>query len=344
MQRAVRAAFLLLFALAAGPRVWARIIPADFNGDGRSEIVIYRAGAWFFWENFGSTAPDRQVWTGPGTPDCLAAPGDFDGDGDTDMAVFCSGAWHFFHADGSYWKGIWTGGAADIPVPADYDGDGKDEAVVFRGNGAWIAFDFDTGAQAWAVWTGPGMLSTQPSRPVPGDWDGDGSADLTVWNPWGWGHRFAKDGTYLGGFFAGWTNISVVFAADIDVDDAAPYGDGKDDFVVFTAQYWGCEPTPCYVLRWHVYDPFTSKGVSDMIGWALMYVPANPNGGPVIPIAGDFQGHGGVCDLVVWDGGAVRWIEGGLGWPRDRRQLATQWTTGVPGAWPVSKYQAGVNP
>ena len=71
---------------------------------------------------------------------------DYDGDGMADFTQFCNGAWHFYNFDGSYLKGIWTGGVAgDLPVPADYDGDGKGDVVVYRG-GAWLFLNFTTGA------------------------------------------------------------------------------------------------------------------------------------------------------------------------------------------------------
>jgi hypothetical protein len=37
---------------------------------------------------------------------------DYDGDGRMDFTSFCNGAWYFSNADGSYNKGIWTGGMA----------------------------------------------------------------------------------------------------------------------------------------------------------------------------------------------------------------------------------------
>ena len=53
-------------------------------------------------------------------------PMDYDGDGTADFTQLCNGAWHFYNENGSYNKGIWTGGVAgDLPVPADYDGNGK---------------------------------------------------------------------------------------------------------------------------------------------------------------------------------------------------------------------------
>ena len=58
------------------------------------------------------------------------------------------------------------GVAGDRPVPADYDGDGTEDVVVFRG-GAWLFYDFTTGAfdSMRSMWTG-----------APPRWTGGGRA------------------------------------------------------------------------------------------------------------------------------------------------------------------------
>jgi subtilisin family serine protease len=198
-----------------------RATAADFDGDGVSDWMVYRSGAWLY---FGpASAPG--IWTGPGSP-CIPAPADYDGDGRIDLAQLCGGAWHFYNHDGTYLKGIWTGGVAgDIPVPADYDGDGKADVVIYR-NGAWLFFDYATGAPTTGVWTGPGPGTI----PVPGDFDGDGRADFSVYQNGAW-HFYNHDGTYLKGIWTGGAAGDVPVPGDFD-------GVGHDEVVVFRGGAW----------------------------------------------------------------------------------------------------------
>jgi hypothetical protein len=147
--------------------------PSDFNGDGVSDMVIYRNGEWLAFNQTSGAF----LWsvTTPSYPGGIPLPMDYDGDGRTDFSTYRPGAaWHFFTANGSYLKGIWIGGAGDIPVPADYDGDGKEDVVVYR-NGTWIAYDFNTGGVKWSVTTG----AVAGGIPLPMDYDGDGRSDFT---------------------------------------------------------------------------------------------------------------------------------------------------------------------
>ena len=90
-------------------------VPGDYNGDKVEEPVIFRGGAWLFY-NFTTGAYDHGVWTGAsGT--LQPAPLDYDGDGTLDFTVYAGGPWHFYRDDGSYLKGVWTGGlAGDKPI------------------------------------------------------------------------------------------------------------------------------------------------------------------------------------------------------------------------------------
>ncbi len=241
--------------------------PADFNGDGVSESVIYRAGAWL-WPATGAG-----VWTGQPSANCIPAPGDFDGDGRTEMALFCSGAWHFYRANGTYLKGIWTGGSGDIPVPADYNGDGRDDVVVYR-RGAWIAFDYATGASSWSVWTGP---STASAIPLPMDHNGDGRADLSVYVGGAW-HFFNANGSYLKGIWTGASSANTPVPGDYD-------GNGTEEVVVFRTG------------AWLFFDFNTGANVRGV------WTGGQPhNGAPVQPAPLDYDGDGSV-DFSVFTGG-----------------------------------------
>jgi hypothetical protein len=106
---------------------------ADFDGDGRSDVTVYRNGTWFILRSSDGGVTS----VGWGIAQDIPVPADYDGDGKTDIAVYRNGDW-FIHrsSDGGMTVVSW-GIAQDIPVPADYDGDGKTDIAVYR-NGDWF--------------------------------------------------------------------------------------------------------------------------------------------------------------------------------------------------------------
>lgn len=272
--------------------------PADFNGDRISDVVVYRKGAWIFQPG-GSG-----VWTGQTSPNCIPAPADYDGDGRTDFSLFCGGAWHFYRSNGSYLKGIWTGGAAgDLPVPADYNGDGRDEVVIHR-RGAWVGFDYNTAQQIWSVWTGPG---TSNAIPLPMDYNGDGRADFTVYSAGAW-HFYRADGSYLKGIWTGGQSADIPVPGDYD-------GNGAEEVVIFRSGAW---------LFYDFNTGTQARGV-----WTGA---ASANGDPLQPAPLDYDGDGSV-DFTILAGGPWHFFHD------DGRYRNGIWTGGVPGDRAISRRQ-----
>ncbi|MEO6238581.1 MAG: VCBS repeat-containing protein, partial [Vicinamibacterales bacterium] len=159
-----------------------RIVPADFDGDGRSDVVIFRprTGAWHIkLSSAGFAAGAGANWGQPGD---IPVVGDYDGDGHADTAVFRPNT-------GDWLIQPWGGGQAarivqtwglpgDIPVPADYDGDGRTDLAVFRPReGVWYLRLSRNGLVERRAWGVDGDV------PVPGDYDDDGRADAAVYRP-----------------------------------------------------------------------------------------------------------------------------------------------------------------
>ena len=242
--------------------------PVDFNGDRISDIVVYRRGAWIFYPAASG------IWTGQTSTSCIPAPADYDGDGRSDFSLFCAGAWHFYRSNGSYLKGIWTGGVAgDLPVPADYNGDGRDEVVIHR-RGAWVGFDYNTGQQIWSVWTGPG---TANAIPLPMDYNGDGRAEFTVYAGGAW-NFYRQDGAYVKGIWTGGAAGDIPVPGDYD-------GNGTEDVVVFRGG------------AWRFYDFATGVQTRGVWTGAQSY-----DGAPLQPAPLDYDGDGSV-DFTIYAGG-----------------------------------------
>ena len=110
--------------------------PGDFDGDGKSDVTIFRPSSdtWYVLRsstNFSTYG--TYVWGGAGD---LPLRGDFDGDGKADVAVYrpSTGVWDILQSSTNYTTFVsysW-GGLGDIPEPGDYDGDGKADVAVFR--------------------------------------------------------------------------------------------------------------------------------------------------------------------------------------------------------------------
>ena len=230
----------------------------DFDGDGRSDISVYRGGTWYLQQSTGGTAVAQF-----GLAADKLAPGDYDGDGKTDIAVFRDGTWYVLQSSNAQVFAVQFGLAGDIAVPADYDGDGRAEIAIFR-SGAWyllnlansqtsviqfglagdkpVAADYDGDGKAdFAVYRGGtwylqrstlGFAAIQfglaNDKPVAADYDGDGKADLAVY----------RDGVWH--ILANFQNYSVAqFGLASDIPVAADYdGDGKADIAVFREGVW----------------------------------------------------------------------------------------------------------
>ena len=185
---------------------------ADFDGDGKTDVSVYRNGTWYLLQSrdgFKAVA-----W---GTAGDLLAPVDYDGDAKTDIAVYRNGTWYLLRSQAGFTY-ITFGTAEDIPTPADYDGDGKAELAVFRpSNGTWYFYN-PVNNQTSAT-----AFGQAGDKPVNADYDGDGKADVAVFRNGTWYQQRSQLGF-----------TSVQFGASGDKAVAADYdGDGKADVAVF---------------------------------------------------------------------------------------------------------------
>ncbi len=108
-------------------------VVADYDGDGRGDLAVYRNGQWRILTSGNLALRLYQFGLAGDKP----VPADYDGDGRTDYAVYrpSDGYWYIQKSTEGFYAVQW-GVADDLPVPADYDGDGKTDIAVYR-NGVW---------------------------------------------------------------------------------------------------------------------------------------------------------------------------------------------------------------
>jgi len=173
---------------------------SDYNGDGTSDIGIFRA-------NTGLWAIRGQTRVYFGALSDIPVPGDYDGNSTTDIGIFrgASGLWAIRGMTRTYYgnsddtavplqhnpssacsigifrasSGLWAmkdvtrvyfGRSGDLPIPGDYTGDGTKEIAVFRSSsGLWAI------RQISRIYYGGSSDSV-----VPGDYNGDGTRGVGI--------------------------------------------------------------------------------------------------------------------------------------------------------------------
>lgn len=195
---------------------------ADFDGDGRSDISVFRPSdrTWYLNQSTnGFSATQFGLSTDKITP------ADYDGDGRTDISVYREGIWFWLKSSDQTVGIVQFGLHDDIPVSADYTGDGRSELAVYR-NGFWWSLNL-VNDQASVV-----QFGTSTDKPVAADYDGDGRVDQAVYRDGEW---------HLNRSSLGYSVVNFGLATDKLVP--ADYdGDGRTDQAIYRDGTW-------YLLR-----------------------------------------------------------------------------------------------
>jgi hypothetical protein len=207
-------------------------VPADFDGDGRTDRAVWRSGVFYVWLS-RTGALQAQPWGMAG--DDPRVSGDYDGDGRADFAVYrpaaSPGGPSFLYvlqtSDGGV-RTIQWGTQGDLAQLGDYDGDRKRDAAIYR----------PATGTFYVLRSGPLGFLAQPfgtlatDRLTPGDYDADGKTDFAVWRYGGpppqgaWYVLQSSTGILRGEVFGVGSDSPV--PADFD-------GDGKTDLAVVRA-------------------------------------------------------------------------------------------------------------
>lgn len=187
-------------AIKLSPLANVEYTHADFDGDARSDLVVYResAGLWLVLPSKSGFKFKSHKQYQLGLAGDIPLLGDFDGDKKADMAVWrpTTGTWFIRYSKAKYKdiSAIQWGLSGDVPLAADYDGDGKFDLSIYRPSaGAFFVLlsssGFNRDGALGALATGSSnessiivALGGPANDPIVGDFSGNGKADfVTVW-------------------------------------------------------------------------------------------------------------------------------------------------------------------
>ena len=155
-----------------------RPLAADWNGDGKADVGIYRhAPTSGQFHTLNGTTTTVHTWGRPGD---VAMTGDWNGDGKAETGVRPLGSTAFLlrSATGAVRTNFNYGQPTDKPVIGDWDGNRRSDLGVYRpSTRQFILRPPGGGKNTLVVWGAAG------DRPVSGDWNKDGRSDIGTYNP-----------------------------------------------------------------------------------------------------------------------------------------------------------------
>lgn len=253
---------------------------SDFDGDGKSDVGVFRGADGMWYVNRSATSQFSATPFGVSTD--RLTPADFDGDNKTDVAVWRPGAapsagFYILQSTTNtvlYEQFGQTGD--DVSVTGDWDGDGKADPAAYR--------DAAVGTQSYFYYRGSlnnpsGIVTYLPwgttgDRPLKGDFDGDVKQDLAVFRPSNSVWYINQTSTSTTRFESWGVPTDKFILGDFD-------GDGKTDPTVFRNGVW-------YIKQ-------SSTGTQAYISWGL---------GTDTTVTGDFDSDGksdvGVYRSGIW--------------------------------------------
>lgn len=209
----------------------------DFDGDGKSDIAVYRPSNGYWYLNQSTAGINYFPW---GFSTDTVAAAHFDNDGRTDFGVFRDGTWHGWSSLLSSWRPIQLGTTGDKPMPADLDELGptiQDQLVRGVRNGVpkWFIregqYVIHQGPWQAQEYTLAGEMPAD--KPVTADFNGDSRDEFGYFQNGRW---------YTVDYFSYAPPKEFQWGVAGDIPVPGDYdGDRQDDYAVFrpsTGTWW----------------------------------------------------------------------------------------------------------
>lgn len=155
-------------------------VPADYDGDGLTDLAIRRNADATWWVRNSTNGTVRTFASGAAGDIPLVA--DYDGDGEDDFALFRNGTLRIVGDTAAEQRNFtWVNLAGGVPVVGDFVGDSKPDLAVYEPSTGtfWITSLVGTGGWSFPV-VGRGFTADVP---VPGDYTFGGKQELAVYEP-----------------------------------------------------------------------------------------------------------------------------------------------------------------
>jgi serine-aspartate repeat-containing protein C/D/E len=202
-------------------------ISGDFNGDGKSEVGVFKDGRWFIDLNDNGVWDEGDLWAKLGHKGDRPVTGDWDGDGKTDIGIY-----------GPAWPGDPRAVAHEPGLP-----DPNNENTEVHKNVPRQPNQTAVGKRTMKL-TAEGksradlidhvfFYGTPGDHPVVGDWNGDGTHTIAVFRDGVWRRDTDGDGKWSK------ADVKAHFGQKGDLPVVGDFnGDGVDELGVYRDGTW----------------------------------------------------------------------------------------------------------